>query len=113
MRLREAQNNVTSKFKSESTLAEVLQSNSTLLLMSESELTQLLYSVKSLQKDFQLIPLLNGKTVPAVATAQKLLNIWNDEVRRILVNNRVKDSNNHQLQVWDNEGGQGYPRITN
>jgi len=60
--------------------------------MSEPELARILSIVESLEQDFQRIPIRAGEAIIDAAAAQKLLEIWNDEVQSDLAVKQRKDT---------------------
>lgn len=73
--------------------------------LSEFELTHLLSHIGALQTDLQRIPLINRGSVEEVTTTQAILEMWRDEITRIVMTKQMKDTLLTPLHNWDNEGG--------
>jgi hypothetical protein len=72
--------------------------------LSEIELTHLLSHIEALQTDLQRIPLVNRGSVEEVTTTQAILEMWHDEITRIVMTKQMKDTLLTPLHNWDNEG---------
>ena len=72
---------------------ELKQFNAALADMHEHELARLLDLVETLADELKRMSLHNDESLVAAIAAQRLLKLWNDEVRRILKEKQKHDAN--------------------